>query len=229
MKIINLISLLIQITNHEYKYLLKNTNTNNFTTIYLPLKNCYIPGKCGFFSCSIKKRKNFVNINFTESKSNCKNGPIIWKNIYKNNEKNKRLTRLISGVHFSINTHVCFNYYNFVLFYKSNLEKYRLIRKYFLNFVLLFYCVRKSIFDNLIIEKSFVYDIDGIIREISCIDCDKCKVLGTLQFEGLKACILKSNGELLSKYQKIYLILFYKKILRTLSYVYYLEKGISNY
>ncbi|EQB60450.1 hypothetical protein NAPIS_ORF01994 [Vairimorpha apis BRL 01] len=115
-------------TKYEYKFILQNTGSNTFKIIYLPLKTCYIPVKCNYLSCSIKKHNDYININFIESKSNCKNGSVT-----------------------------------------------------------------ECLHANHKIQKSYINNINKIIDEISCLDCNKCKVLGTLQFEGLKACILKSN------------------------------------
>lgn len=212
-------------TKYEYKFILQNTGSNTFKIIYLPLKTCYIPVKCNYLSCSIKKHNDYININFIESKSNCKNGSVTWKNIYKF-KKNIIFYKFISGIHFCINVHICYNYYNFLFFYRSNVTKYKIIRKYIFNFILLFNTVRECLHANHKIQKSYINNINKIIDEISCLDCNKCKVLGTLQFEGLKACILKSNGKKLTKYQFIYLFLFYKKILRTLRYIYYLENNL---
>lgn len=225
MKIINILSKFAQRTNDEYNYLLQKTKSKDFKEIFLPLKTCYLPQKCHLFTCFVRKNNDFVNIDFKESKSNCKNGTIIWKNIYKKNS-NPKLRNFISGIHFSINTHVCYNYYDFIIFYGSSIEKYKKIRKYMFNFIFILCNIRECIKGTLKIKKSYIKNIEIIIKEISCIDCNKCKVLGTLQFEGFKACILKSNDEYLTKHQFIYLVLFYKKILRTLRYIMYLEKKL---
>lgn len=178
------------------------------------------------FGCTKK-----VNIlSDTESKTNCSNGKYVWKKIYSHTDS-KLIYQMISGIHFSINVHISYNYYNLGFFYYHNLGNYIKNRKYYSNFMLLFVFIRNKLkHKNSFYAKKYKYDenidyaysFNKMLQEIGCLDCDKCKTFGTLYFKGL-FCILSNKC---TKEDKLIIILFYKKMLETIKMMYFLERLI---
>ncbi|WUR02435.1 endoplasmic reticulum membrane-associated oxidoreductin (ERO1) [Vairimorpha necatrix] len=117
------------------------------------------------------------------------------------------------------------HYYNLIFFKYHNIYVYLKSRKFFKNFMLLFIFIRnrmKSLFVNKQTDQKNIEIIENIIKEIGCLDCEKCQILGSLYFYGLLGSIRNKDLN-----DKIYTILLYKKILSTFKMVNFLENLIK--
>ena len=72
-------------------------------------------------------------------------------------------------------------------------------------------------------ETNYINKLKQSIKEIGCLDCEKCQILGTLHFQGLINCIKVDKPSDL-----IYVVFVYKKLLKTLKVVYFFENIIQN-
>ncbi|EOB12591.1 ERO1-like protein beta [Nosema bombycis CQ1] len=72
-------------------------------------------------------------------------------------------------------------------------------------------------------------NFNEILKIIDCVDCDKCKILGNLQFEGLKQALRILKGRKISTNDLIYLLAFYKKIAQTKEDILYLENLVESW
>ncbi|WUR02434.1 endoplasmic reticulum membrane-associated oxidoreductin (ERO1) [Vairimorpha necatrix] len=193
--------------------------------IKLSLIPCHTK-KCTLFSCKkLILKNNILNLkNLEEGKTNCKNGALIWRNIY--NLSNNNIKQLVSGIHFLISGFPGIpHYYNLIFFKYHNIYVYLKSRKFFKNFMLLFIFIRnrmKSLFVNKQTDQKNIEIIENIIKEIGCLDCEKCQILGSLYFYGLLGSIRNKDLN-----DKIYTILLYKKILSTFKMVNFLENLIK--
>lgn len=228
--------------------------------------------KCTMSSCAVPQM-NFQGKNgvidllkYRESYSPYTAGSsLVWKDIYNEAVKNNLLRKLISGLHFSVTTHISAFYTSIFTYYFSNplIYQKRFEKEYQSNFFLLYSLIRVSIANlkynpsdipkdelalsnqlhDIILNENLDYQLYGqnsgtqqsqhvsfnhigsqkdssestneqeillrgipkidknliemmnkIIRNIACLNCQKCKLWGTIQAKGIKAMIKSLNN-----------------------------------
>eukprot|EP00866_Antonospora_locustae_P001371 jgi/Antlo1/1371/1214 len=172
--------------------------------------------------------------------SNTQNTSLVWKRLYELSSKSKFLQTLLSGLHFSITIHVSSFFTFFHGIYIPNsihyFQRYR--REYKKNMYILYLYVRSSLYilgkGNTLVKMRTCNghaspdpraDVKQIlcIREmlsvVNCLSCDRCKVWGKVQLQGLIAATkihLSMNPRLLSKNELICLVRLFHKLSRSI-------------
>jgi hypothetical protein len=216
--------LLINLTSDDRSKINEIIKHKDFTKINIIPEPCPILKRCSLFGCT----HNINIILDTESKTNCSNGKEVWKKIYSHCNTNE-MHQMVSGIHYAISVHISYNYYNLYFFFYHNVGKYLKCRRFYNNFIMLFVCItnklkHKNNFYGNIYKKTenlvYAESINKILKEIGCLDCQKCRIFGTLYFKGLRSCL--SNER--TRDDMMFIILFYRKLLETIKMWYLLEK-----
>lgn len=295
----------LEIQNNQIFQSLKTlADSNHFSKIKMSFNDkCPLEGKkCSQTSCTVHQIEfqgkegyiDLLSVKESYSKVSNKKGSnssIIWKEIYKLGDDNEMIRKMISGLHYSVTTHLSafhtklFNsYYSHPLLFRKRVK-----REYKDNYVLLYKIVKlavanlstmnadeipesakkfsfklrralsderykkkrnnslyqnnkggkKSLLekDNLIdveqkgesafIEPSSTEDfkeslprIDASVidilnqfpKHLACLECQKCKLWGTIQVKGLKAAVKALNGLHLYKNEVIFLINLFRQL-----------------
>lgn len=77
------------------------------------------------------------------------------------------------------------------------------------------------------ISKEAISKINDFVRNISCLNCEKCKLWGTIQTKGIKAAIKVLNGMPLYKNEAIFLINLLRRLSTSIKYGPRLETRIA--
>lgn len=281
-----------------FNRLKKLSETNEFSKLKMSF-NDKCPRaveKCSLNSCTIpgmkvgEKDGSFDLLKIQESYSKgLRNSFLVWKDIYERVRDNSVLERLVSGLHFSITTHIAnfhtkiFNtYFSHPLIFQSKYNEkfehnlfflYNIVRlavanlhtntgalsketlqfsKFLRNLIAkerLELAMRLETYKNtndqqitfnqdnsrkitldelsdLIVDENFssvlnelpkiekdaIEATNDIVRRISCLECDKCKLLGTIQVKGMKAAIKSLNNVPLYKNEAIFLINLFRRL-----------------
>lgn len=166
--------------------------------------------------------------------SNTQNASFVWKRLYELASKDRFLLRLLSGLHFSITIHVSsfFTYFHGIYIPNSIHYFQRYKREYKTNMYILYLYVRSSVY---ILDKGDAFvktrscnghadsraDVKQVLRlremlsAVNCLSCDRCKVWGKVQLQGLIAATkihMSMNARLLSKNELICLVRLFHKL-----------------
>jgi ERO1-like protein alpha len=216
------------------------SRTEKYSRIRLEgVKECSQTTKCTLFSCMFRGRSIFSGgtVDLLEVKEvftgYSGNSAQAWKDIRDAAEGNRILSTLVSGIHYSVTTHLSSFHRKILGCYLSNpvffRKKYEDI--YRLNFYLCYIFTRRCIGNVRLggmkeekelsrairTGKNKVEDADDAIERlekivgiIECIECERCRLWGKIQFEGLKAGL--SGRRVLSDSEKIYLVNLYMRL-----------------
>lgn len=206
-------------------------------------KPCRNLKRCSLKSCALPSN-GMIDIRELKETNTGYKGKAKWMEIYKTCST-PELRRLVSGIHFSISVHIAKNYFKFLWWYLPNplylRKKYK--EEHEANFFELYEFVKAAVlkedavhlnledFEFFLIQREilsslspsqrwtkprvYLSDLRKILDLINCLDCDKCRILGNIQFEGLKEAVKALGGKRISKDGFIYLALFFRKLSRT--------------
>jgi ERO1-like protein alpha len=290
----------LEIQNNEIFESLKNLSQSNYFSKIKMSFNDKCPNKmtkCSQITCAVPQIKfqgkdgyiDLLSVKESFSNKSSKSGPIVWNEMYKLSKDNDSVRKLLSGLHFSVSTHLsAFHTKLFNRFFSHPLLfKKRFKREYKENFLFLYNIVklgvanlssnqgevseeakefslklRRIITDEMeekakislyqkstnkksLLEKDNNVDIEHLSeskisnaneidefleslpkfdssvidilnqfpKHVACLECEKCKLWGTIQVKGLKGAIKSINGHHLYKNEVIFLI----NLLRQLS------------
>ncbi|KAM0681294.1 Endoplasmic Reticulum [Glugoides intestinalis] len=257
--------------------------------------------KCAVSSCIIPQLKfqgkdGYIDLRtIKESYSpTATGGSEVWKELYKLVKNNEQLEKLLSGLHFSVTTHLAAYHTNILGYYFSNplLFKKRYGRDYKENFLHLYAIIRSAVANlsenngevpesakrlahrlqriilkekemkmdtmsyhgistdkKALLERKKIKDVENtendliaedldgkedfmnsllwidkkeieivneMAKELACLQCDKCKLWGTIQIKGIKSAIKALNGMPLFSNEVIYLINLFEKLSDTM-------------
>lgn len=290
--------------------LTKLADSNHFSKIKMSFNDkCPIEAtkKCGYTSCSVQQmvfqgKEGFIDLSTVKeafSKVSLKSGSKVWAELYKLAQGNEAVEKLLSGLHYSVTTHLTlfhtklFNYY----FSHPLLFKKRFQREYKENFHQLYKTIRLGVAslsvndsempeaakefsfklrrlladerdakrknvdlykgisrqqkstlekDNLKdverdddvkeqsstddfleslprIDESVIEILNQFPKHIACLECQKCKLWGTIQAKGIKAAVKAINRMPLYKNDIICLINLFRQLTITMEWNGYLE------
>ena len=170
---------------------------------------------------------------------NISHSNLVWRDIYKTTE-DEVLLKVLSGLHFSVSTHIAAFHTKMFGGFISNPKKFqnRYKEEYKRNFILLYSLVRSAIgnIKNIktpankeTLELSYKINVGNLpkidaeattvvgkcIECISCLNCEKCILWGTIQSRGLRSCIRALNGRELFKNDLIYMINLFRRLSET--------------
>lgn len=292
----------LEVSNMEiFPYLKEMAESDHFSKIKISFNDkCPTETKkCGITSCSAPQIKfqgedgyiDLLSVKESFSVVSSKGGSSaqIWRNLYSLVDDNDIMKRLLSGLHFSITTHLSYNHTKIFNFYFSNplLFKKRYNKEYKDNFYYLYTVIRGAvatlstnngeitestrIFSNRIrkliskerklnnsevvyqnvdinmkslidgnhkkdvefmakdlpreysstdefinglprVDKSFIETTNEMVKYVSCLECEKCKLWGTIQVKGVKGAIKALNGMPLFKNEAIFLINLFRQL-----------------
>lgn len=226
--------------------------------------------KCSALACGVKEmefqgKKGVIDLLVTPesySKEAYKTGPDVWRDIDALTRDHIQLSKIVSGLQFSINTHIAAFHTRIFSFFISNpwifQKKYK--TEYKNNFAFLYTILRtataslinnpseisedvlelsneiidynmiilenrnKTIPNNatitfpspnsseninidvIFIDPEVITIINRIIRSLSCLNCQKCRLWGTIQLKGLRSAVKALNNMPLTKMDVVYLI-----------------------
>ncbi|OQS54860.1 AERO1 [Ecytonucleospora hepatopenaei] len=165
-----------------------------------------------------------------------KHSNLVWNDIYKTTE-DQNILKIISGLHFSVTTHIAAFHTKIFGFYVSNPRKFinRYNEVYKNNFLNLYKVVRTAVghLKNIpadindetralsnkirikalpVIETSVTDVLDKCIACIACLNCEKCILWGTIQTRGLKSVVKVLNNKTLYRNDVIYLINLFRRL-----------------
>ncbi|KAL6122731.1 hypothetical protein NUSPORA_00261 [Nucleospora cyclopteri] len=163
----------------------------------------------------------------------------VWSDIYAA-MPNESLIKIVSGLHFSVTTHIAAFHTKFFNFFISHprhfQQKYK--QEYKDNFMELYMIIRAAVGNlkntpskiypelNDLIDKigdqnvpkidiSSIESINKIVECIACLNCEKCRIWGTIQTRGLRSMVKSINNKKLYKEDIIYLINLYRRVSET--------------
>lgn len=251
--------------------------------------------KCHATSCSVPKMSvqgedGYIDLlSVREAYSPTAAGSaVVWNEIYALVNSNEVLRKVVSGLHFSVTTHLSAFHYRIFNYYFSNplIFQRRFNQEYKDNFIFLFSLIRAAVanltnspgeipkevlslslliqktvlkekmqirsnfvsengasntdnkqsFNELMqninameqfglqenfkylfgdipnIDKSAIEVTNAIVRQIACLNCEKCKLWGTIQVKGIKAAIKSLNGMPLYPNEVIFLINAFRRL-----------------
>lgn len=291
----------LEVSNMEiFPYLKEVAESDHFSKIQMSFNDkCPLDAKkCGLTSCSAPRIKfqgedGYIDLlavkeSFSTVSSNGSSAT-IWKNLYSLVEDHEPMKRLLSGLHYSVTTHLSYNHTKIFNFYFSNplLFKKRYNKEYKDNFYYLYTIIRSAvatlfinegeiteptrIFSKRIrrliskerrlnnsdvvyqnvdinmkslidtkhtkdieysskdlpreysstdefidglpkIDKSFIDVTNQMVKYVSCLECEKCKLWGTIQVKGIKSAIKALNGMPLFKNEAIFLVNLFRQL-----------------
>ncbi|ORD95178.1 hypothetical protein ECANGB1_2678 [Enterospora canceri] len=169
-----------------------------------------------------------------------KHSNLVWADIYKAME-NEAMIKVVSGLHFSVTTHIAAFHTPFFGFFLSNPKKFknRYAKEFKENFLNLWLFVRAAVAnlkninteaneDALTLSRmidvpempkidiSANKQITRAIECIACLNCQKCILWGTIQTRGLKAAVKAVNSKKLYKSDVIFLINVFRRLSETM-------------
>lgn len=173
-------------------------------------------------------------------------GRRVWDEIYKGIKNETIYEQIVSGLHFSVTTHIAAFYTQIFgkfishpRYFKIRFNKARESNFLFLYFVLYNGMVSltsnkaninktvlelaKEMEQSKIIKKinkteipeDAAKRITGMIKELACIGCQKCRLWGTIQLRGLRAAIRAINHEKLNENDVICLVNAFRRVSET--------------
>lgn len=201
---------------------------------------------CSVTSCEVPTVKfgdeeGFIDLLKTvESYSpGIKHSNMVWADIYKTTT-DKTLLKVLSGLHFSVTTHIAAFHTKMFGRFISNPRKLQMRYRdeYKSNFLMLYSIIRAAVGniknvpsaaneETLALSKKIYVDsmpnvgmaatevVDKCIECIACLNCEKCVLWGTIQTRGLKAAIKALNNRELYKNDLIYLINLFRRLSET--------------
>lgn len=257
--------------------------------------------KCAASSCTVPKLKfqgkdGYIDLRTVKESYSptATGGSEVWKELYNLVKDNEQLEPLLSGLHFSVTTHLAAYHTNILGYYFSNplLFKKKFRRDYKENFLQLYAIVRTAVATlsensgeisepakrlanrlrriilkeiemkkhtmtyhgistdkKALLEKSKVKDVENMdndliaedqnssesvmnhtvkidrkeidvinemAKELACLQCEKCKLWGTIQVKGIKSAIKALNGMPLFSNEVIYLVNLFEKLSDTM-------------
>lgn len=301
----------LEIQNNKIFESLKNLSQSNYFSKVKMSFNDKCPNKmtkCSQITCTVPQIKfqgkdgyiDLLSVKESFSNKSSKSGPIVWNELYKLSKDNDSVRKLLSGLHFSVSTHLsAFHTKLFNRFFSHPLLfKKRFRREYKENFLFLYNIVklgvanlssnqgevseeakefslklRRIITDEMeekakislyqkstnkksLLEKDNIVDVEHLSesktsnaneidefleslpkfdssiidilnqfpKHVACLECEKCKLWGTIQVKGLKGAIKSINGHHLYKNEVIFLI----NLLRQLSITMIESKRLEN-
>lgn len=244
--------------------------------------------KCSALSCQVKEmnfkdKSGVIDLLKTReafSKTAAVGSREVWEDLYKHVEGSEQMQTLLSGLKFSINTHISAFYTKIFDFYFSNPRVFlqRFKGEYRDNFMLLYAVLRTAVanlinnpseidkevlslsykimeynletlsqrnapvsygatipslhpniseqinIDNIFINSQSISILTDMVKLLACLNCQKCRLWGTIQLKGLRAAVKALNGMPLSKSDLIFLINSFRRLSVSVEESKWLEK-----
>lgn len=204
-----------------------------------PTDNCGL--ECQVPTIKYKDQDGIINLlNVPESYSPyIKNSADVWGDIY-NINNDIAFKNIVSGLHFSVTTHICnFHTYFFNIPIPNPLKfKIRYREEYKNRFFDLWMIIRSSVgniknvhpdidLDTMALSKlitddvipinlEIISDLKKIVELIACLNCQKCILWGTIQTKGLISAIKILNNIKLEKNELVFLINLFRRLSETI-------------
>lgn len=202
------------------------------------------PARCTLFSCLVKRTSIFdeeyidllkTREAYTAYKSNRGSGE-AWRKIWEISSRDSLLPTLVSGLQFSILTHLCSFHRRFLGTYLPNpllfLRRFRDPHR--LNFHLTYLLVRSCVgtmeadpdlqgvartiaAQGLWIPRDVdlsesIRRIDEMVGLLRHVDCEKCQLWGTIQLKGLRAALKVASGAPLDGLERFFLVNLFMRL-----------------